>query len=148
MPRIHLVTDVAADIETVFDLSVDVDVHMASSAPSNERAVRGVTHGPMTLGDTVTWQAVHFGIPWRVTSRITAYDRPHGFTDEMRPWPFRRWRHVHRFEAMPDGGPGTRMTDDVDYAAPLPLPFLHGYMTRLLQARNDHIRRVAEGGHR
>ncbi|PAX90951.1 cyclase, partial [Streptomyces albidoflavus] len=28
----------------------------------------------MALGDTVTWRARHFGVVWRMTSRITAYD--------------------------------------------------------------------------
>lgn len=143
MPRIHLETPVAADPATVFDLSVDVDVHMASSAPSNERAVKGVTHGRMALHDEVTWHARHFGIAWRVRSRITAYDRPHSFVDELQSGPFRRWRHVHTFTATDRG---TLMVDDVDYAAPgnLPVPGLRGYMTRLLLARNDHIRALAE----
>lgn len=141
MPRIRLVTDIAAEPALVFDLSIDVDVHMASTSPSNERAVKGVVHGRMALGDTVTWRARHFGISWRATSRITAYDRPRTFTDEMERGPFRRWRHVHRFEPT---ATGTRMVDEVDYAAPVPVPFLHGYMVRLLQARNDHIRAEAE----
>lgn len=142
MPRIHLVTEIDADPATVFDLAIDVDVHMASTAPSNERAVKGVVHGRMALGDTVTWRARHFGITWRMTSRITAYERPAGFTDEMQRGPFRHWRHVHRFEPLPDGR--TRMVDEVDYAPPVPVPFLHGYLTRLLEARNAHIREVAE----
>lgn len=142
MPRIHLVTDIAADPDTVFDLSIDVDVHMASTAPSHERAVKGVVHGRMTAGDTVTWKAHHFGVTWRATSRITAYDRPRTFTDEMESGPFRHWHHVHTFEPLPDGG--TRMVDHVDYAPPVPVPFLHGYMVRLLEARNAHIKQVAE----
>ena len=149
MPRIHLETPIAADRERVFDLSIDVDVHMASTAPSNERAVAGVTSGAMTLHDTVTWRARHFGVPWRLRSRITQHERPHRFVDEMVSGPFRRWRHVHRFETTPTG---TRMVDDVDYAAPFGLlgrmveaVVLHDYMTRLLEARNAHIKAVAEG---
>lgn len=149
MPRIALETVVAADPQRVFDLAIDVDVHMASTAPSNERAVAGVTSGPMALHDEVTWQARHFGLPWRVRSRITEYEPPHCFVDEMQAGPFRRWRHTHRFEPVEGGR--TRMVDDVDYAAPLgPLgrfverAVLHRYMTRLLEARNAHIKQVAE----
>lgn len=149
MPRIRLETFVAAEPDAVFDLAVDVDVHMASTAPSNERAVAGTTAGRMALNDEVTWQARHFGLPWRVRSRITEHDRPSRFVDEMVAGPFRRWRHVHRFEAT-EGG--TLMVDEVDYAAPLgPLgrlverAVLHRYMTRLLQARNQHIKQVGEG---
>ena len=149
MPRIHLVTDIAADPQAVFDLAVDVDVHMASTAPSNERAVAGVTTGRMALHDTVTWEARHFGIRWRVRSRITECDPPHRFVDDMESGPFARWHHVHLFQP---GDGGTVMVDDVDYAAPLgPLGrlvervVLHRYMTRLLEARNAHIKHVAEG---
>lgn len=81
--------------------------------------------------------------------RITEYDRRRCFVDEMVAGPFRRWRHVHRFEAT-EGG--TRMVDEVDHAAPVgPLgrlverAVLHRYTTRLLQARNRHIEHVGEG---
>ncbi|HVF75350.1 MAG TPA: SRPBCC family protein [Acidimicrobiales bacterium] len=143
MPRIYLETVVAAERQLVYDLSLDVDVHMGSTRPSNEQAVLGITHGRMTLHDEVTWKARHFGITWRVRSRITAAEPPTTFTDEMQSGPFRRWCHVHRFEAHPAG---TLMVDEVDYAAPVPVPVLHGYMVRLLQARNHHIRTLAEGG--
>jgi ligand-binding SRPBCC domain-containing protein len=148
MARIHLETLIAADPATVFDLAVDVDVHMASTVPSNERAVAGVVSGRMALHSEVTWQARHFGLPWRMTSRITEYERPHRFVDEMRSGPFRRWRHEHRFDLVAGG---TRMVDDVDYAAPLgPLGLLveravlHRYMTELLRSRNAHIKELGE----
>src|SRR5437667_12407456 len=32
-----------------------------------------------SLGETVTWRARHFGVPWTVTSKITALDRPSRF---------------------------------------------------------------------
>lgn len=149
MPRIRLDTFVQAPPQRAFDLSLDVDVHMASTEPSNERAVAGVTTGRMRLHDEVEWRATHFGIPWRMRSRITAVDEPHCFIDEMQRGPFRRWHHTHRFIPL-DGG--TRMVDEVRYEAPLGLlgrlverVVLHDYMTRLLTARNAHIKQVAEG---
>ncbi len=39
--------------------------------------------GVMRLGDTVTWEAVHFGVRQHLTMQITAYERPYQFTDEM-----------------------------------------------------------------
>jgi hypothetical protein len=42
-----------------------------------------VISGVMKLGDTVTWEAKHFGIKQHLTSKITAYERPYRFTDEM-----------------------------------------------------------------
>lgn len=36
-------TRISAPIEVVFDLSMDIDAHMASMADSKERAIGGVT---------------------------------------------------------------------------------------------------------
>src|SRR5947208_31425 len=98
MPLLHLSTEIYAPIEKCFDLSVDIDVHQSSMAASGERAVSGVTGGLIGLGEEVTWRARHLGVWWRVTSRITAFDRPRSFVDEMTQGPFPRFRHEHRFE--------------------------------------------------
>jgi ligand-binding SRPBCC domain-containing protein len=151
MPKIHLETFIKAPIELCFDLSRSVDVHMQSTANSRERAVAGVTSGMMKLGDTVTWEAVHFGVRQKFTSRITALERPRSFVDEMQRGAFKHWRHAHLFESKQGG---TLMIDEVDYASPLGLLgrivdglFLKNYMTRFLVARNEYIKRVAEAQH-
>jgi ligand-binding SRPBCC domain-containing protein len=51
----------------------------------------------------VTWEARHFGITWRLTSKIVEYDPPARFVDEMQRGPFRRWRREHLFRRAPDG---------------------------------------------
>ncbi|MEU0884252.1 SRPBCC family protein [Lentzea sp. NPDC005914] len=146
MTRFEVITGIAAPPRHVFDLSLDVGVHTASMAGSGERIVGGVTSGRMRLGDTVTWQARHFGLPWRMTSRISAFDPPGYFVDEQVEGPFRRWRHEHHFE--PDGTGGTVMRDVVDFAAPLgplgrlaELLVLDRYMPRLIRLRNEHLMR-------
>jgi ligand-binding SRPBCC domain-containing protein len=148
MPDLHFETEIAAPPEVCFDLERDVDVHQASTAGSVERAISGVTSGKMQLGDEVTWEARHFGLRFHMTSKITAFDRPHNFTDQMQRGPFGHWHHSHRFEAR-DGG--TLMVDDVDFASPFgPLGslvdaiYLHRYMANLLIGRNRHIKRIAE----
>ena|ERR1700737_4765941 len=148
MLRLELETRIAAPPEVCFDLSLDVDLHMASTFPSQERAIAGVTSGVMQLGDDVTWEARHFGIPWRMTSRIVEYERPRRFADEMQRGPFGRWRHVHLFQRI-DGG--TRMRDEIAFASPLgPLRrvvdamVLRSYMTRLIERRNAYLKHAAE----
>ena len=148
MPKIHLETFIRASPELCFDLARDVDIHMASTDYTGERAVQGVTSGMMNLGDEVTWEARHFGVRQRLTSRITAMERPRMFVDEMQRGAFKSWHHTHLFEPREDG---TLMIDDCLYSSPLgPLGrvidrlFLEKYMTRLLQVRNAHIKRVAE----
>jgi ligand-binding SRPBCC domain-containing protein len=148
MPTIHLETFIRAPQELCFDLARSVDVHMASTGQTNERAVAGVTSGMMNLNDEVTWEAVHFGVRQRLTSRITMMERPRLFVDEMQRGAFRRWHHTHTFEPLEDG---TLMIDIAAYSSPLGLLgriadrlFLERYMTRLLQVRNTHIKQVAE----
>src|SRR6266487_7011670 len=103
MRSIRLETVIAAPIGDCFDLSLSVDAHRASMSQSGERAIGGVTSGVMKLGDTVTWRARHFGIPVRMTSAITEYERPVRFVDEQQRGPFERWRHEHIFTAVDDG---------------------------------------------
>lgn len=142
-------TPISAPVARVFDLARDVDVHQRSMAASTERVVAGVMRGSMAMGDEVTWEARHFGVRLRLTSRITVFEPPHRFVDEQVRGPFARLRHVHEF--YPDEG-GTLMVDGFDYAAPLgligrlaDLVFLRRYMTRLLSGRNAYIKRIAEG---
>lgn len=148
MPTIQLETLIHAAPELCFDLARSVDVHMASTDHTGERAISGVTSGMMNLNDEVTWEAKHFHVRQRLTSRITAMERPRMFVDEMQRGAFKRWHHLHTFEPRDRG---TLMLDEVDYQSPLGLLgriadrlFLESYMTRLLLVRNAHIKRVAE----
>jgi ligand-binding SRPBCC domain-containing protein len=146
MPKIHLETYVAAPVELCFDLNLNVQVHEAAG---HGRAVAGVTQGQLRLGDTVTWEAVHFGVRQRLTSKIVACERPRMFTDEMQRGAFAHWRHTHRFMQSDNGT--TRIIDEVDYASPLGLLgkiadalFLKNYMTRFLIRHNAYFKQMAE----
>ncbi|HEY8738489.1 MAG TPA: SRPBCC family protein [Candidatus Dormibacteraeota bacterium] len=148
MPVIRLETLIAAPIETCFDMARDVDLHQRSTAASAEKVVAGVTSGRMELGDEVTWEATHFGVRQRLSSRITAFDRPNRFVDEMVRGAFARFRHTHDFMRQ---NAGTLMVDVFDYTSPLGVVgrladflFLRRYMTRLLQRRNAYLKSAAE----
>jgi ligand-binding SRPBCC domain-containing protein len=149
VPTILLETLISAPAGRCFDLARSVDLHMGSMAHTQERAIDGVTSGLMGPGDTVTWEARHFGLRWRLTSHITDFDAPHSFADQQVRGPFAGFRHVHTFTPQPDGG--TLMTDEFVYRAPLgPLGvladrlFLAQYMRRLLTERNTYLKHVAE----
>lgn len=148
MAAFELRTTIAATAPRCFDLSRDIDPHVDSMRASRERAVRGVTTGLIGPGQEVTWLAWHLGMPWRMTSRITGYERPHRFTDEMVSGPFATWRHEHRFDEFLGG---TSMRDLVTYEAPLgglgrlaDRLVLERYLRRLLGARNALIKARAE----
>ncbi|WP_405775479.1 SRPBCC family protein [Streptomyces sp. NBC_00859] len=147
MPNFEVVTAVAAPPDQVFALCLDVQAHTRSMAASSERAVDGTTRGELSLGDTVTFQARHFGLTWRLKARITSYERPRYFVDEQESGPFERWRHVHCFE--PDGAGGTVMRDVIEFASPLgPVGrivdsiVLSRYMPRLIRIRNASLSRT------
>jgi ligand-binding SRPBCC domain-containing protein len=137
-----------APIERCFDAARDLDLHVESMAHTNERAVAGRTTGLIELHETVTWRGRHFGIAQHFTSRITAFDRPRHFRDEMLRGAFKSFVHDHFF-ATEDGR--TRMTDVLLFAAPLGVlgwiaekVMLRRYLEQLLRDRAAVIRRAAE----
>jgi ligand-binding SRPBCC domain-containing protein len=127
-----------------FDLSLSVEAHLASMADSRERAIgRGAASDLLGLGDEITWRARHFGLPWRLTSRITEFNRPRRFIDEQVRGPFHRFRHEHLFAPV-DGG--SRMTDIVEFEAPAgwlgrlaERLVLASYLRTLIEERNRYL---------
>lgn len=129
--------------DELFDLSRSIDAHTESMADSRERAVAGTTSGLISPGEEVTWRAWHFGIPIRMTSRITAMDAPRSFVDEQVRGPFRYFRHTHEFT---EGPGGTTMVDRIEFAAPFgPLGrlveklVLARYLQQLIETRNQYL---------
>jgi ligand-binding SRPBCC domain-containing protein len=148
MPIIAFETAISAPIERCFDLARSVDLHIRSMRGTHERAVGGITSGLIGLGEEVTWEATHFLIRQRLTSRIVAYERPRHFRDSQAAGVFRRFDHDHFFEAR-DGI--TVMKDMFNYQSPLGLLgkmadvlFLKAYMRRLLERRAEAIKAAAE----
>jgi ligand-binding SRPBCC domain-containing protein len=115
---IEVVTDIYAPAELCFDLARDIDLHIESTAGTGEKAVGRVQTGLIDLGEEVTWEATHFGIRQRLTSRITQFDRPWHFRDSQVRGAFRRFDHDHYF--MVECGT-TVMRDVFDYEPPLGL---------------------------
>ena len=97
MPLIELETQIDAPIDRVFDLARSIDAHMPSTEDSNERAVAGRIAGLFEDGETVTWEAKHFGIRQRLSDRVTKFDRPRLFRDEMIGGVFSSMHPIHRF---------------------------------------------------
>ena len=148
MPVIRIELLIQAPIERCFDLARSIAIHTESTSQTKERAVGGVMSGFIELGESVTWEAIHFGVKQRLTARITEMERPHYFVDEMVRGAFQRFRHEHRFVS---GAGGTRMIDTFDYDAPLGVLgslanvlFLERYMRQLLTKRNLYIKQAAE----
>jgi ligand-binding SRPBCC domain-containing protein len=132
----------------LFDLARSIDIHKSSMAKSREEAVAGVTTGLISLNEEVTWRAWHFGIPLRMTSRVTEMHAPDYFVDEQVKGPFRRFRHVHEFRQAAEG---TTMVDRVEFAAPFGIVgrlieklVLARYLQKLIESRNQHLAGVLQ----
>ena len=148
MASIRLETLIKAPIDRCFDLARSAEAHLASTAKTDERVVDGRKEGPFELGDSVTWEARHFGLRLRQGSKITRSEPPHVFVDEGTSGPLGRFRHVHQF--VPDRG-ATLMVDTFDYELPLRLGgrladrvVVARHMRRLLTDRAAYLKAEAE----
>ncbi|HWD90694.1 MAG TPA: SRPBCC family protein [Mucilaginibacter sp.] len=148
MPKIELLTVINSPVEKVFDLSRNIDLHVESTKHTGEQAIAGKTSGLIELGETVTWRAKHLGIRQTMTSKITGFDRPNYFVDEMVQGAFKSLWHEHRFT---DKRGHTLMQDTFIFESPLGILgrffnwlVLTRYMTRLLEERNRVIKDAAE----
>jgi ligand-binding SRPBCC domain-containing protein len=146
---IELETKIAAPPERCFLLSLSIDLHMASTTPTRERAIAGVTHGIIGPNQTVTWRGRHFGLMLTHTSLIDRYDPPSYFRDVMVSGYFRSFEHEHFYEPIEKSQ--TLMRDRLRFSAPFGVAgiltehfFLRRYFIKFLQARNAVIRHVAE----
>jgi ligand-binding SRPBCC domain-containing protein len=152
VPTIELELFVHAPIARVFDLCRSIELHTYSASQTGERAVAGVTTGLIGMNEEVTWEARHFGVRQRLTSRITAFDRPRHFRDSMVKGAFRRFDHDHDFV---ESNGGTLMRERFDFDAPygvvgrlFTLLVLERYLRRFLLARMRVIKEVAESDRR
>jgi ligand-binding SRPBCC domain-containing protein len=148
MPIIELRTEIKSTLNICFDLSRSIDLHKISTAQTKEEAIEGTISGLINLNETVTWQAIHFGIKQKLTSKITAFDRPIFFRDEQVKGIFKSFCHDHKFEQIEDK---VIMTDIFEYQSPFGIfgrifntLILTNYLRQLLIDRNNTIKEFAE----
>ncbi|MGO4105117.1 SRPBCC family protein [Leifsonia sp. YAF41] len=141
-------TELETTIQESFDLARSIDVHVDSMSRSRERAIGGVTGGLIAEGEEVTWRARHFGIPFRLTSRITEMAIPRSFVDKQVRGPFRSFRHEHTFSEHQGR---TTMIDHVEFSAPFGVLgrlaeklVLARYLRRLIEQRNRFLVTAAQ----
>ncbi|MCK8521624.1 SRPBCC family protein [Aquimarina sp. D1M17] len=148
MTTIRLKTEIKAPLEIVFDASRDIDLHIESTSTSNEKAIAGRTSGLIKLNETVTWKGKHFGMYLTHQSKITAFNFPFNFTDEMMKGHFKSFKHQHIFKPSSNN---TIMTDILTYQTPYGYAgklfdtlFLKKYLTNFLLTRNHYIKTHVE----
>ena len=150
MPVISLVTEIHAPTEHCFDSCRDLETHTRTVAYTKERLVGDKREGLAELGDVLVFEAVHFGIRQRLTSKITEVVRPTLFADVALSGAFRSLHHRHEFTAVPGG---TLMRDRLEWTSPLGILgriadalFLKRHMLRFLVTRNRNLKAIIEAG--
>ncbi|MEX2594634.1 MAG: SRPBCC family protein [Anditalea sp.] len=150
MAKVELQITIQAPVERVFDLARNIDLHVVSAAKTQEKVIGGKNTGLLELNDTVTWRARHLGIWQTLTSKMTEFDKPNFFTDQMLKGAFKSMKHEHYFKAE---GQGTVMTDVLVFESPFGLVgevvdrlFLTNYMANFIKERNAVVKRTAESG--
>ena len=148
MPIIKHDVFINAPINVCFDLTRNVDVHTVTTSKTKERSIAGVIVGMMENGDTVTWEATHFGIKQKLTAKIIEMEKPYKFTDVMVKGAFHSFTHTHEFI---ESGTGTIMKDTFSYKSPFGILgvivdklFLEKYMRNFIENRAKELKRIAE----
>jgi ligand-binding SRPBCC domain-containing protein len=148
MPEIFLETPIHAPAEVCFDLMRDIRIHTETTAQTHEKAVAGVTDGMIGLGQTVTFEGTHFGIRQRLTVKVTEFDRPRLFADEMTEGNFRSFKHIHEFIRVRSG---TLMRDTLIWTSPFGFLgrvvdklILERHLRNLVTTRNAKLKAIAE----
>ena len=148
MPLIELETFIEAEIGICFDLARSIDLHTISTAKTNEKAIEGRTKGLIEADEFVTWEATHFGVRQKLTSKITAFERPFHFRDEQLKGIFKFIKHDHYFEQKNNG---VLMKDVFHYEAPFGFIgkiveklILTNYLKKFILERNQIIKHYAE----
>lgn len=148
MPSISVASVVDAPIQRVFDLARSMKLHTDSMDEFRESVHSATASDLIDRGESVTFRARHFGIWWKLTSRIITFEPPTYFQDSMIDGPFKRFDHDHCFAT---NGGQTQMTDIFDYELPLGVLgdivdrlVVSGHMRRLLSRRQHTLKHVAE----
>ncbi|MFJ7939151.1 cell division protein [Peribacillus sp. NPDC096622] len=148
MPVIEYQQFIKAPVELCFDLARSVDIHTKTTAKTKEIAVDGVTEGILEEGDTVTWEAIHFGIKQRLKAKVTLMEKPNKFVDIMVKGAFHSFVHTHEF--IEESG-GTIMKDTFQYKSPFgPIGvladkmFLEKYIRAFIVSRAKALKKIAE----
>lgn len=148
MPLIKVKTVINSDIQVCFDLARNIDFHQETLKFSNEKAIAGKISGLIELGEWVSWEAKHLGFVQHLTSKITEFEAPNYFVDEMVFGIFKSFRHEHIFQT--ENGQ-TVLIDKFYFESPYGILgklanvlFLKRYMTNLLKTRNQYLKEKAE----
>jgi len=150
VPSLDFQRTIAASQEEVFDLCRSVDFHVEAARTIKARAIGHRTTGLATLDDQTTYSAAFFGMRFRLTTRITSFEQPRYFKEELVKGLFKKFSHHYR---VSETNEGTLLEDCFTFVSPLGWVgrlwdkfVLERVMIRVQNERLDAIKRKAEAG--
>ncbi|WP_396600520.1 cell division protein [Algibacter sp. R77976] len=148
MPLVKVETHINAGIQTCFDLARNVDFYQNSIKNSREIAIDGKITGLVEANDSITWEAKHLGFVRHITLKVTEFDNPNLFVDEMVHGNFKAYKHEHIFR---EDNNKTIMIDKFYFESPWGIIgkmidglFMKKYMINILKTRNSILKAQAE----
>lgn len=151
MYRVYRETIIRTTLDRCFDLSRSIDFHKHSMAATKEIPVDGRLSGLIEKGEFVEWEANHFFVRQRLSSRITEMVRPFYFIDEMVNGAFKSFWHKHKF--IRHRADEVMLIDDFRYEVPFGVIghianalFLQKYMEKTIEVRGEKLKYALESG--
>lgn len=139
MPTLIIETNFNAPPEICFDLL------RRASAETNKQTISG----EFADGQTVTFQTSLFGIKQTLTVKVTKFERPNIFIDEMTAGSFKTFRHVHEFNSPQNDQ--TVLTDTFEWTSPFGIIgqifdklFIKTRLQKTAILRNRRLKEIAE----
>ncbi|WP_417291085.1 SRPBCC family protein [Corallibacter sp.] len=126
MPLIKIETHINADQKLCFDLARDISIHEQSLKRASLKAVSGKTSGLLELNEWVSWEEKHFGIVQHLTLKISEFEKPILFTEEMEMGVFKRFKNEFYFSTLKEK---TVLVNVLDFE--LPFGFLGKVLNKL-----------------
>ena len=148
MPVLIIETEINAAPEICFDLIRDVSLNLQTAGNVNEKAAAIKTHGKIAAGEIVTFTEKRFGLTQKLTIRVTDFEKPLRFTDEMIAGKFKSFKHIHEFIAHQNK---TLLRDTLVWSSPFGVLgkiadqlLLKSYLRKTVTRRNAKLKYLAE----
>nr|WP_211746825.1 SRPBCC family protein [Paenibacillus sp. Marseille-Q4541] len=149
MIRVQTEITIKRPIECCFDAARDLDLHTRTVWNHTQEKIVSANEGLIGPGEIVTFEATHFFVRQRLTSKVIDFEPPYTFTDQMQQGAFRSLIHIHEFEVLHQNE--TSMRDTLHFEAPygwmgrLAERFiLQSYMKNFLEYRNKQLKKMLE----